>query len=256
MRSASSIIILVTVLAVIGCQILLKPNTDIWRDDTAPIADRLWQKLVRWQRLHPALDVYNETERATRIQRTALLDRQQGIISPFDSLFQLHASAQQLDWRLLAAFAYVESKFDSMAVSRMGAQGLMQIMPMYAQPIGEKIPDLMDASTNIHSGAILVKKLFRSFSYIMDEDERLKFVIASFNTGLGNIIKAQHNTTLSKRDPEVWEGNVSLFCNSYTYQFVSDVLSRYAQYKRWCNKQPPKASNNTEQAVNTLAIER
>lgn len=238
MRSACLIVVFSVIVAVVGCGLLLRPNTDIWQPDTAPIADRLWQRMLRWQRLHPALDVYNETERATRIQRTALIDRQRGVISPFDSLFVAYASAQQLDWRLLAALAYTESRFDSMAVSRKGAQGLMQIKPIHAQPLGDRKPDLLDASTNIHSGAVLVKKLFRMFSYIIDEEERLKFVVAAFNTGPGNIIKAQHQTTLSKRDSLMWEDNVSLFCNTYTCQFVVDVLYRYAQYKRWCDKQP------------------
>lgn len=238
MRSVCFIVVIAAITTILGCELLLDSNTDIWRADTAPIADRLWQRMLRWQRLHPALDVYNETERATRIQRTALIDRQRGIISPFDSLFVVHASAQELDWRLLAALAYTESRFDSMAVSRKGAQGLLQIMPIHAQAIDGKKPDLLDASTNIHSGAILVRKLFRMFSYIIDEEERLKFVVAAFNAGTGNIIKAQHQTSLSKRDPGMWENNVSLSCNSYTCRFVGDVLFRYAQYKRWCGKQP------------------
>ena len=49
-------------------------------------------------------------------------------ISPFDSLFRLYADSV-CDWKMLAAIAYVESKFDTTARSHRGAQGLMQIMP-------------------------------------------------------------------------------------------------------------------------------
>ena len=50
-------------------------------------------------------------------------------ISPYDSLFREYADTLGWDWKLLAAVAYVESKFDTAAVSSVGARGLMQMMP-------------------------------------------------------------------------------------------------------------------------------
>ena len=49
-------------------------------------------------------------------------------LSPYDSLFRECADSLY-DWKLLAAIAYVESKFDTTSVSHRGAVGLMQIMP-------------------------------------------------------------------------------------------------------------------------------
>src|SRR5205085_12035033 len=50
-----------------------------------------------------------------------------GRISPFDELFRKEADANQIDWRLLAAIAFTESRFDPSAASPFGAVGLMQV---------------------------------------------------------------------------------------------------------------------------------
>ncbi|MBK9059818.1 MAG: transglycosylase SLT domain-containing protein [Flavobacteriales bacterium] len=57
-------------------------------------------------------------------------------ISPYDSLFQVHADSLSWDWRLLAAVAFKESRFDTTALSYAGAGGLMQMMPTTALRMG------------------------------------------------------------------------------------------------------------------------
>ena len=63
-------------------------------------------------------------------------------ISDYDSIFRVYADTIGWDWKMLAAVAYVESKFDTSAVSSVGAQGLMQIMPQTARAMG--IPEGME----------------------------------------------------------------------------------------------------------------
>ncbi len=62
-------------------------------------------------------------------------------ISPFDSLFQLHADSLSMDWRMLAAVAFKESRFDTSALSSAGAEGLMQMMPETAASLGVDAKD-------------------------------------------------------------------------------------------------------------------
>ena len=71
-------------------------------------------------------------------------------ISPYDSLFRLYADSV-CDWKMLAAIAYVESKFDTTARSGRGAQGLMQIMPAtYRHTLARMgAPDTMAQSVEI-----------------------------------------------------------------------------------------------------------
>ena len=63
-------------------------------------------------------------------------------ISPYDSLFRTYADTIGWDWKMLAAVAYVESKFDTAATSAVGAMGLMQMMPQTARAMG--IPEGME----------------------------------------------------------------------------------------------------------------
>ena len=50
-------------------------------------------------------------------------------VSHFDRHFHQAAENNEIDWLLLAAVAYTESRFDSTAVSEVGAKGVMQMMP-------------------------------------------------------------------------------------------------------------------------------
>ena len=72
-------------------------------------------------------DRYQSPEEETA-EETVPVPEQFVYISPFDSVFRLYADSV-CDWKMLAAIAYVESKFDTTARSHRGAQGLMQIMP-------------------------------------------------------------------------------------------------------------------------------
>ena len=57
------------------------------------------------------------------------------VISPYDPLIRNVSEQAGNDWRLLSAIAYHESRFTPDIVSRRGARGLMQIMPVVARPV-------------------------------------------------------------------------------------------------------------------------
>ena len=59
-----------------------------------------------------------------------------GRLSPYDDLIKRYAIRYGLDWRLMAAQAYQESRFDPKAQSWVGAQGLFQVMPATGKSLG------------------------------------------------------------------------------------------------------------------------
>jgi membrane-bound lytic murein transglycosylase F len=128
-------------------------------------------------------------------------------LSPFDPYFREHAEAMRWDWQLLAAMAFRESRFDSTVTSRMGAQGIMQIMPRTGARLG------LDSSSVMadHIGAA-VRYLNRLdtlwMRQIPDKDQRLRFVLASYNSGPGHIIDAQRIAERLGLDPQRWEHHV------------------------------------------------
>jgi len=80
---------------------------------------------------------------------------------------------------LVLAVIEVESNFDRWAVSRAGAQGLMQVMPFWLKEIGRPGDNLLQPSTNLRLGCTILK-------YYLDmEKGRLRPALARYNGSLG-----------------------------------------------------------------------
>ena len=133
-----------------------------------------------------------------------------GRVSPFDDLFKKYADKYEWDWKLLASQAYVESKFDSTAVSWAGARGLMQIMPRTAKGYGQSAKSVMKNDVAVETSLKLLRDLDKQLaSRVPDPEERKKFVIASYNSGLAHVLDA---IALAKKyglNPEKWDNNVA-----------------------------------------------
>ncbi|MCE5233098.1 MAG: lytic transglycosylase domain-containing protein [Mizugakiibacter sp.] len=91
------------------------------------------------------------------------------------------AAGSGVDAALLRAVIHAESAFNPYAVSRKGAQGLMQLMPDTAADLG--VADAFDAGQNIRGGAQYLAQLLKSFH----GDERL--AAAAYNAGAAAVRK-------------------------------------------------------------------
>ena len=78
------------------------------------------------------------------------------LISSYDAVFQTVGKKYGIDWLLLAAIARAESQFRFDAVSRAGAVGLMQIMPLVAHNMGYTREALFDI--RMQRAALLAKE--------------------------------------------------------------------------------------------------
>lgn len=151
-------------------------------------------------------------------------------ISPYDSIFQCYADTVGWDWKMLAAVAYVESKFDTAATSGVGAQGLMQMMPETARAMG--VPEGMerDPSESVRAAADYFKYLSHLFRRV-PEGERRYFVLASYNAGFGHIQDAMRLAEKYGKNRYVWNENVETFLrlknNSIYY---TDSLCRNGRF--------------------------
>ena len=132
-----------------------------------------------------------------------------GVISPYDALFKKHERPPLIPWTLLASIAYQESRFDHSAVSWMGAQGLMQIMPATGVDMGfEDVVSCVE--NNIRAGVRYLEFVHRHFWRDMqDTSEMIKFMLASYNAGPGHVRDAQRLAASLGKDPKIWDDNVA-----------------------------------------------
>jgi len=135
--------------------------------------------------------------------KSEYLTTETGRLSPFDDWFREYAKIPGWDWRLIAAQAYQESKFNPNARSWAGAVGLMQMMPRTAR---EMRVNPRDPRSSIEAACRYLWKLDDQLkAAIPSEDERVKFILGSYNVGLGHVEDAQRLAQEHGNDPGSWD---------------------------------------------------
>jgi len=181
------------------------------------------------------------------------IDLSKGKISPFDRLFKKYAAEIGMDWRLLAAQGYHESHFDTTKVSWAGARGIMQIMPGTARAYNLPANRITNPEANISTATKIIRDLDKSLSRkVSDNNERRKFVIAAYNSGIAHVLDAINLAQKYGKNPQIWEENVETallmkanpeyytdpvcragyFRGRETVAYVRDVMSFYDKASR------------------------
>ncbi len=181
------------------------------------------------------------------------IDFSKGRMSPFDGLFRRHAASIGWDWRLLSSMGFAESRYDSTQVSWAGARGMMQLMPATARAYGLSLEEMVGNEASVSTAAKVIRSLDRSLArYVTNAEERKKFVIAAYNSGLAHILDAIALADKLGYDSQVWDGVVSdvlllkskpeyyndpvckygYFRGRQTYDYVKTVYACYDKAKR------------------------
>lgn len=162
---------------------------DFFLHENAPLRDALYRRYF--------------VDRRGYQERVAEGEARGGRLSPWDDLLREAAGTLGWDWRLLAAQAYQESRFKPRARSWAGAVGVMQLMPAAARQVG--VRDRRDPEQSIRGGAAYLLWLEGIWEDIVpDEEERLRFVLASYNAGAGHVGDARRLAEAFGDDPNVW----------------------------------------------------
>ena len=185
------------------------------------------------------------------VPHSPILSLREGKISHYDDLFKKYAAQIGWDWRLLASLAYTESNFDTTAVSWAGARGLMQLMPRTARAMGMPEGKEANPEESIKAAVKYLGITTRSFTEV-PEGERINFVLASYNSGIGHVFDAMALAEKYGSNKYVWRDNVEKFVllksneeyftdpackhgyfrGQETYNFVREIMGRYEQYKK------------------------
>lgn len=169
-------------------------------------------------------------------------------ISPYDSLLRACSDSVGIDWHLLAAVMYGESRFNIQARSRSGAFGLMQLMAKPARKYGVK--NLLDPEQNIRAGARILAAFLHKYRHVEDPRERIKFALAAYNAGEGKVRGYIEDARSRGLDTGRWEDVRSVipmmnggeihpdslgtasFKGKETYFYVDGILGLAARFRK------------------------
>ena len=194
----------------------------------------LMKELNRWIEEKKTGPLFNNLYQKYFIDRQRYLERVQseyltsttGKLSEFDPVIKQYAAELGWDWRLLASQAFQESRFKPEARSWAGATGLLQLMPATAREFG--VTNALDPADNVQGAVKFIKWLQRYWEKrIPDENERLKFVLASYNTGAGHVEDAQRLTEKYGGNPQKWDDVSYWLLQKSTQQYSGDAVVKF-----------------------------
>jgi membrane-bound lytic murein transglycosylase F len=227
-------------------------------------ATELVRALDEWIAAERDGELFNNLYRKYYVDRGGYRERleseyltaETGRLSEWDELILRNARIIGWDWRLLASVMYQESLFNPRARSWAGAMGLLQLMPATAREVGVTQP--YDPEDNVAGGARYFQWLENQWvNDIADPDQRLRFILASYNVGRGHVQDAQRLAEKNGNDPQNWDdvshwlllkSKREVFTDPVVrfgyarglepVTYVRKILDRYRHYQEFVAEQP------------------
>ncbi|HEY7237551.1 MAG TPA: lytic transglycosylase F [Burkholderiales bacterium] len=150
-------------------------------------------------------------------------------------IFRKYGERYDLDYLLMMAQGYQESRLDQRARSAVGAIGVMQVMPATGRSM--RTGDIRQLEPNIHAGVKYIR--FMQDQYFqgepMDALNKTLFSFAAYNAGPGRIRELRAAAATRGLNPNVWMNNVELLAaqkiGAETVTYVSNIYKYYIAYK-------------------------
>lgn len=197
-------------------------------------SEELTEEISKWMLSFKKTARYNQIYRkyflSSRIERrhkSEYFTLKSGKISKYDALIKQNAKLINWDWRLLSALISQESNFDPDAKSWVGAFGLMQLMPETA--FRYNVDEDSNPEENLKAGVKHLKYLNRRLDKVLDDKtDKLNFLLASYNVGLGHILDARRLAKKNGQNPDLWNGSVNYYLlNKSKPEFYKDPVVKY-----------------------------
>ena len=216
------------------------------------------EELVQAETVAPTVETTKQVVAKTATQDSVKV--QQWVISAYDEMMRRISAEEGQDWILMSAIAYNESRFMSHLVSKQGAIGLMQVMPIVGKQFNVDKESIADPETNIRLAGKLLKQIDKTLkiSPSASANDRMSIILACYNGGIGHVSDARRLAKSNgedynswevvarylkqKADPAVYESELvrhGKFTGSrQTEAYVREVMKRYDVYRRMVtNKQ-------------------
>jgi membrane-bound lytic murein transglycosylase MltF len=150
------------------------------------------------------------------------------------TLFRKYGAQYNMDWMLMAAQGYQESRLDQNAKSHVGAIGVMQVMPATGREL--KVGDVTLVEPNVNAGVKFIRTIIdRNFANeSMDDLNKMLFAFAAYNAGPGRVRSLRREAAARNLDANLWFNNVERIASERigreTVTYVSNIYKYYVTY--------------------------
>jgi membrane-bound lytic murein transglycosylase MltF len=224
-----------------------KPRPDLVVNSGGELA---WAMRPNSPQLKAAIDSFAKTHRQGTTFGNTLIKRYTGStkfvlaatsaeeIKKFNDLvelFRTYAGKYDVDFLLMMAQGYQESRLDQKVKSQVGAVGVMQVMPATGKEL--KVGDIARTEPNIHAGVKYMRFMMEQY-YAKEPMTPLNkglFTFASYNAGPGRIRQLRQEAAQRGLDPNVWFNNVEVVAadkiGAETVTYVGNIYKYYIAYR-------------------------
>ena len=169
-----------------------------------------------------------------KFEKPAITKKKLAAFDKVVDIFKKYAKQYELNYLLMIAQAYQESKLNQKAKSRVGAIGVMQLMPSTGKSM--KVGNIKKLDPNIHAGIKyhrwIIDHYFKDTK--MDAMNQTMFAFAAYNAGPNRIRKLRKIARKRGYDPNIWFNNVEVIAaekvGSETVTYVSNIYEYYVAY--------------------------
>ena len=148
--------------------------------------------------------------------------------------FRKYGHNYGMDYLLMMAQGYQESRLDQNAKSPVGALGVMQVMPATGKDMN--VGDINQIEPNIHAGVKYIRFMVNQFyeNEPMDKLNKGLFAFAAYNAGPGRVSQLRREAAKRGLNPNVWFNNVEVVAaekiGRETVTYVSNIYKYYIAY--------------------------
>jgi membrane-bound lytic murein transglycosylase MltF len=160
------------------------------------------------------------------------------------ALFRKYAAQYDMDYLLMMAQGYQESRLDQSVKSRVGAVGVMQVMPTTAKELN--VGDITELEPNVNAGVKYIRYMIDTYyaKEPMDPLNKALFAFASYNAGPARIQSLRTEAAKRGLDPNQWFQNVALVAaekiGQETVTYVANIYKYYIAYKLLADQEEEK----------------
>jgi membrane-bound lytic murein transglycosylase MltF len=173
--------------------------------------------------------------KSTKIVRAATSAAELTKFEALRETFEKYGDRYGVDYVLMMAQGYQESRLDQSVKSHVGAIGVMQVMPATGKELG--VGNIQQTESNVHAGVKYMRFMIDRYyeKEPMTMLDKMLFAFASYNAGPARIRQLRAEAGTRGLNPNVWLNNVEHLASEKigreTVQYVSNIYKYYIAYR-------------------------